>query len=130
MTPLVDGATLNEELRTRNAELSMSNNDMVNLLSNVSLPVVMVGDDLRIRRFTPLAEKLMNFCATDIGRRLAEIHPNLTGVDLDDIVRNTIETATPHEQEVQGEGDRYLMRGRPYKTWNNRSKARSSPSSI
>ena len=112
--------TLNEELQNRNAELSMSNNDMVNLLGNVSIPVVMVGDDLRIRRFTPLAEKLMNFCATDIGRRLAEIRPNLVGVDLDGIVRNTIETAAPHEQEVQAEHDRYLMRVRPYKTWNNK----------
>ncbi len=112
--------TLNEELQNRNAELSMSNNDMVNLLSNVSLPVVMVGDDLRIRRFTPLAENLLNFCSTDIGRGLAEIRPNLVGVDLDGIVRNTIESGTPHEEEVQGERDRYLMRVRPYKTWNNR----------
>jgi two-component system CheB/CheR fusion protein len=112
--------TLNEELQNRNAELSMSNNDMVNLLGNVSLPVVMVGDDLRIRRFTPLAEKLMNFRPTDIGRRLAEIRPNLVGVDLDGIVRDTIETATPQELEVQSESDRYLMRVRPYKTWNNK----------
>lgn len=112
--------TLNEELQNRNAELSMSNNDMVNLLSNVSIPVVMVGDDLRIRRFTPLAEKLMNYCSSDIGRRLAEIRPNLVGVDLDTIVRNTIETASPHELEVQTDHDRYLMRVRPYKTWNNK----------
>jgi two-component system CheB/CheR fusion protein len=80
----------------------------------------MVGDDLRIRCFTPLAEKVMNFCATDIGRRLAEIRPNSAGVDLDGIVRNTIETTTPHEQEVQAEHDRYLMRVGPYKTWNNK----------
>jgi two-component system CheB/CheR fusion protein len=112
--------TLNEELQNRNAELSVSNNDMVNLLSNVSIPVVMVGDDLRIRRFTPLAEKLMNYCSSDIGRRLAEIRPNLVGVDLDTIVRNTIETASPHELEVQSDHDRYLMRVRPYKTWNNK----------
>ncbi|MFZ0883472.1 MAG: chemotaxis protein CheB [Candidatus Acidiferrales bacterium] len=112
--------TLNEELQNRNAELSMSNNDMVNLLSNVSLPIVMVGDDLRIRRFTPLAESLLNFCATDIGRRLAEIRPNLVGVDLDSIVHQTIESGMPHEQEVQGQQDRYLMRVRPYKTWNNK----------
>jgi two-component system, chemotaxis family, CheB/CheR fusion protein len=112
--------TLNEELQNRNAELSMSNNDMVNLLSNVSLPIVMVGDDLRIRRFTPLAETLLNFCAADIGRRLAEIRPNLVGVDLDGIVHNTIETGVAHEQEVQGQHDRYLMRVRPYKTWNNK----------
>jgi PAS domain len=44
----------------------------------------------RIRRFTPPAEKLMNFCATDIGRRLAEIRPNLVGVDLD-----AVSSATP-----------------------------------
>jgi two-component system, chemotaxis family, CheB/CheR fusion protein len=112
--------TLNEELQNRNAELSMSNNDMVNLLSNVSLPIVMVGDDLRIRRFTPLAETLLNFCAADIGRRLAEIRPNLVGLDLDSIVHNTIESGVPHEQEVQGQHDRYLMRVRPYKTWNNK----------
>ncbi|MGC1987251.1 MAG: chemotaxis protein CheB [Candidatus Acidiferrales bacterium] len=112
--------TLNEELQNRNAELSMSNNDMINLLSNVSLPIVMVGDDLRIRRFTPLAESLLNFCAADIGRRLAEIRPNLVGVDLDGIVRNTIESGVAHEQEVQGQHDRYLMRVRPYKTWNNK----------
>jgi two-component system, chemotaxis family, CheB/CheR fusion protein len=112
--------TLNEELQNRNAELSMSNNDMVNLLGNVSLPIVMVGDDQRIRRFTPLAEKLLNFCAADIGRRLAEIRPNLIAVDLDSIVHNTIETGAPQEQEVQGQHDRYLMRVRPYKTWNNK----------
>jgi two-component system, chemotaxis family, CheB/CheR fusion protein len=112
--------TLNEELQNRNAELSMSNNDMVNLLSNVSLPIVMVGDDLRIRRFTPLAETLLNFCAADIGRRVAEIRPNLVGVDLDGIVHNTIESGVAHEQEVQGQHDRYLMRVRPYKTWNNK----------
>ncbi|MGA8021629.1 MAG: chemotaxis protein CheB [Candidatus Acidiferrales bacterium] len=112
--------TLNEELQNRNAELSMSNNDMVNLLSNVSLPIVMVGDDLRIRRFTPLAESLLNFRAADIGRRLAEIRPNLVGVDLDGIVHNTIEAGVAHEQEVQGQHDRYLMRVRPYKTWNNK----------
>ena len=112
--------TLNEELQNRNAELSMSNNDMINLLSNVSLPIVMVGDDLRIRRFTPLAESLLNFCAADIGRRLAEIRPNLVGVDLDGIVHNTIESGVAHEQEVQGQHDRYLMRVRPYKTWNNK----------
>jgi two-component system CheB/CheR fusion protein len=43
------------------------------------------------------------------------------GVDLDTIVRNTIETGTPHEREVQTDHDRYLMRVRPYKTWNNKT---------
>jgi two-component system CheB/CheR fusion protein len=48
--------TLNEELQNRNIELSLANNDLINLLGNVNIPVVMVGNDLRIRRFTPPAE--------------------------------------------------------------------------
>jgi two-component system CheB/CheR fusion protein len=48
-------ATVNEELRHRNAELARVNNDLVNVLGGVSIPIVMVGRDLRVRRFTPLA---------------------------------------------------------------------------
>ncbi|HEV8458110.1 MAG TPA: chemotaxis protein CheB, partial [Methylomirabilota bacterium] len=51
-------ATVNEELHNRNLELSQSINDFVNLLASVQLPIVMLGSDLRIRRFTPMAEKL------------------------------------------------------------------------
>src|SRR5205823_1214507 len=47
-------ATVNDELRHRNAELARVNNDLVNLLSGVNIPIVMVGRDLRVRRFTPL----------------------------------------------------------------------------
>ena len=60
-------ATVNEELQTRNAELGQSNNDLVNLLSSVQMAIVMLGPDLRIRRFTPMAEKMLNLIATDVG---------------------------------------------------------------
>ena len=50
-------STLNDELHGRNEELSRVNSDLVNLLSNVQIPVVMVSHDLRIRRFTPAAER-------------------------------------------------------------------------
>jgi two-component system CheB/CheR fusion protein len=33
---------------------------MINLLSSVNLPVVMLGEDLHIRRFTPAALKVLN----------------------------------------------------------------------
>ena len=59
-------STLNEELQNSNAELTLSNNDQLNLMTNVNLPVVMVGNDLRIRRFTPPAEMLLNLLP---GRR-------------------------------------------------------------
>jgi two-component system CheB/CheR fusion protein len=60
-------ATVNEELHNRNTELGQANNDFLNLLSSVQLAIVMLGADLRIRRFTPMAEKLFNLIAADVG---------------------------------------------------------------
>src|SRR5208283_4939763 len=62
--------TLNEEMQNRNAELSSANNDLLNLLGQVDIPVVMVSNDLRIRRFSPPAHKVLNLMPNDVGRRL------------------------------------------------------------
>ena len=111
-------STLNEELQNSNAELTQSNNDQLNLMTNVNLPVVMVGNDLRIRRFTPPAEKLLNLLAGDVGRRLGEIRSNLEPDDLEQIARTTIEKTVFQEKEVRlKDGPWYLLRVRPYKTW-------------
>src|SRR5207248_4655044 len=90
--------TLNEELHNRNTELSAANNDLVNLFANVNVPVVMVGNDLRIRRFTPPAQKLLNLLQGDIGRRIGEIRPNADVDDLEKTVLETIDSAATHER--------------------------------
>ena len=51
--------TLNDELQNRNLTLDQLNFDMINLLTSVNLPVIMLGSDLCIRRFTPVAEKVL-----------------------------------------------------------------------
>jgi two-component system CheB/CheR fusion protein len=114
-------ATVNEELRHRNAELARVNDDLVNLLTGVSIPIVMVSRDLRIRRFTPLAEKTFNLIATDIGRPMSDIKPNLDVPDLPRLVTGVIDTLTPFEGEVQdSDGRWYLLRVRPYITLDNK----------
>lgn len=113
--------TLNEELQNRNAELSLANNDLMNLLGNVNIPVVMVGNDLRVRRFTSPAQKLLNLIPADIGRRLGEIRPNLNIDNLEELVRETIDSTILHEQEVREmNGGWHILRIRPYKTWDNK----------
>ena len=114
--------TLNEELQNRNAELSAANNDLLNLLGNVTVPVVIVDQDLRIRRFTPPAQKILNLLPSDVGRRLAEIRPNLSEDDLGKFAREAIDRVAPQDREVQESetGAWYLMRVRPYKTWDNK----------
>jgi len=114
--------TLNEELQNRNLELTAVNNDLLNLLGNVTMPVVIVGHDLHIRRFTPPAQKLLNLLPGDVGRRLGEIRPNIEVEDLGEFARESIEQVSPLEREVREKetGEWYLMRARPYKTWDSK----------
>jgi two-component system, chemotaxis family, CheB/CheR fusion protein len=113
--------TLNEEMQNRNAELSSVNGDLLNLLDTVNLPVVMVSLDLRIRRFTPPSQKLLNLQPGDIGRRLGEIRTNLELQDLETLVQKTIRSANPQEYEVREKtGTWYALRIRPYKTWDSK----------
>ena len=113
--------TLNEEMQNRNAELGSANNDLLNLLGHVDIPVVMVSNDLRIRRFTPPAQKLLNLLPGDIGRRLGEIRPNLDVEDLEGLAREAIRHAAAQERQVRtNEGGWQVLHVRPYKTWDNR----------
>jgi two-component system CheB/CheR fusion protein len=110
-------ATVNEELRHRNAEMHRVNNDLVNLLSGVNIPILMVSRDLRIRRYTPLAEKLFSVIPTDVGRPLSDIKSNLANIDLAPIVTQVIDALAPHEDEIQDRaGNWYSLRVRPYVT--------------
>ncbi len=113
--------TVNEELQNRNDELSQLNNDLNNLLSSVNIPIIMLGNDLRIRRFTPMAEKIMNLIATDVGRPITDIKPNLKIQDLRQSIARVINTLEIHENDVEDNSGRwYSMRIRPYRTLDNK----------
>jgi two-component system, chemotaxis family, CheB/CheR fusion protein len=113
--------TLNEELQNRNAELSQVNNDLSNLLGSVSMPILMLGSDLTIRRITPLAERFFNLIPSDVGRRITDINPNIVIDDLDKLVSEVIDTLRIVERDVQDrEGRWYSLRVRPYRTSENK----------
>ena len=113
--------TLNEELHARNDELSRVNSDLVNLLSSVQFAVLMVTSDLRIRRFTPMAEKVLNLIPTDVGRPIGDIKPNIDLPDLESLITQAIDTVGPIEREAKDrQGVTYLVRIRPYKNLENR----------
>jgi two-component system CheB/CheR fusion protein len=113
--------TVNEELQGRNEELIHANSDLVNLLGNVQLAIVIVSNDLRIRRFTPIAERVLNLIATDVGRPIGHIKPNIDCPDLESLIGEVVDRMTPIEREVQDhQGVWYSMRIRPYKNLENR----------
>jgi two-component system CheB/CheR fusion protein len=113
--------TVNEELRARNEELARINSDLINVLNGVQMAVVIVSGDLRIRRFTPLAEKLLNLIAGDVGRPINQIKPNITIPDLERLIVKVIDAMTVEQREVQDlEGRTYSLSIRPYKDVNQR----------
>ena len=59
--------------------MSQSNADLVNLLDTVDIPIVILDADRRIRRFTPRARDVLNLQATDVGRPIDDIDPNVGG---------------------------------------------------
>ena len=87
----------------------------------MNMPIVMTSGDLRIRRFTPSAEKVLRLIPTDVGRPIADLKPRINVPNLEEIMRQVVDTLQPHEQEVQDqEGRLYLLRVRPYRTADNR----------
>jgi two-component system, chemotaxis family, CheB/CheR fusion protein len=113
--------TVNEELHGRNEELSRVNSDLVNLLGSVEIAIVIVSSDMRIRRFTPMAERILNLIPSDVGRPIGHIKPNIDCPDLEDAIVDAVDRVTPNEREVQDrQGAWYSMRIRPYKSVDNR----------
>jgi two-component system, chemotaxis family, CheB/CheR fusion protein len=59
--------------------------------------------------------------ATDIGRRITELRPNIDLSDLENILSDVIETLSTRERKVTDkEGRDYSLRVRPYRTTDNK----------
>jgi two-component system CheB/CheR fusion protein len=93
----------------------------MNVLSSVQIAILIVSSDFRIRRFTPMAERIMNLIASDVGRPIGHIKPNLDAPDLEVWIREAIDTVVSVERNVQDrQGNWYSLRIRPYKGVDNR----------
>jgi two-component system CheB/CheR fusion protein len=113
--------TVNDELQARNDELSRVNSDLVNLVGSVQIAIVIVGSDLRIRRFTPMAERVMNLIPADLDRSIAHINPNLECPNLPELIIECMDTVAPLERDVRDrQGRWYALRIRPYKNLDNK----------
>jgi len=113
--------TLNEELSNRNLEMMQLTNELNNLLASTQMPIVMVDNALTVRRATPAARGAFNILPTDIGRPLTELRSNIDVPDLENILREVIETLITRERKVTDkEGRPYSLRVRPYRTTDNK----------
>lgn len=112
--------TVNEELQIRNSDLTILGSDLSNLLSSTEIPILMVANDGKIRRFTSEAREAFNLISTDIGRSISDIKSNF-GLDLVELISEVAETLLAKRIEVQDKtGAWRQLQIRPYKTLENK----------
>jgi two-component system CheB/CheR fusion protein len=113
--------TVNEEMALRHVEMGTLSNDVNNLLNSINIPVVIVGGDLRIRRFTVAAGRALHLIPADVGRPLGDLQWDFTEPDLGKVVLEVAASGNPQDHEVRNrEGRWQSLRVHPYKTSDNR----------
>jgi two-component system CheB/CheR fusion protein len=99
--------TLNEDLKIGNVELSQVNRDLTNLLESISIPLVMVGRDLRIRRFTRAMEPVFNLIASDIGRSITDLQPQIELPDLRPLLLEAMKGGNRKPRDIRDSSGRW-----------------------
>jgi two-component system CheB/CheR fusion protein len=106
--------TLNEELKIGNLEYSKVNRDLSNLLESISIPLGMVGRDLRIRRFTRAMEPMLNLIASDVGRSITDLQPQVELPDLRRLLLDAMEGGSRQPRDIRdSHGHWYSLRVLP-----------------
>ncbi len=114
-------STTNDELRSRNRQQNRDNSDLNNFVDSISVPILMLNNELQIRRLTPTAQRLFNYIPSDVGRRFSDLRSDFEVADLKSMALEVLETLNTKEQEIQTQaGHWYSLRIRPYRTTENR----------
>jgi two-component system, chemotaxis family, CheB/CheR fusion protein len=113
--------TVNEEIQHRNQQLAQLSNDLINILNSATIPIVMLGEDLHIRRFTPEAERIFGFSNHDMGKALTHLPLNVEIPNLERWMLDVMRDVTMKTAQVNGrDGKPYRLRITPYRTLENK----------
>lgn len=112
--------TVNAELQAKVEQLASIQNDVKNLLDNLSVGTIFLDEQLVIRRFTQEAVRAYHLIASDVGRPLADIKSKVESNDLLVKAQTVLDSLIPYESELCTEsGFWYLTRIQPYRTLDN-----------
>lgn len=109
-------STVNSELQDKNAELSKANEEMRNFLDRLDIPILVVDNDLRVKRFNEATASLINLIDSDINRPLGQVTNNLVYEAFIDDVDEAVRKTRYMECKISSKsGDRFWARMIPYK---------------
>jgi two-component system CheB/CheR fusion protein len=113
--------TVNEEIQHRNQQLAQLSNDLINLLNSTTIPMIMLGEDLHIRRYTPEAARVFGFNEHDVGKPLTHLHLKIELPQLKRWMLDVMRDVNIRNEHVQGrDGKTYNLRVTPYRTLENK----------
>ena len=113
--------TVNEEIQHRNQQLAQLSNDLINLLNSATIPMIMLGEDLHIRRYTPEAERVFGFSSHDIGKALTHLHLKLDIPELERWMLDVMRDVSMRNEQIDAyDGRSYKLRITPYRTLENK----------
>jgi len=120
--------SLNEELQTVNNELqgkvdllSRSNNDMKNLLNSTDIATLFLDNDLKVRRFTTQATKIIKLIPGDVGRPITDLASELLYPELAEDAREVLRKLCFLEKPISTRDGRWFTtRIMPYRTLDDR----------
>lgn len=128
MTSKEEMQSLNEELQTVNSELqvkvdelSRSNNDMKNLLNSTDIATLFLDNDLKVRRFTTQATKIIKLIPGDVGRPITDLASDLLYPELTVDAREVLQKLGFAEKPINARDGRWFtVRIMPYRTLDDR----------
>lgn len=107
--------TVNSEHQNKIIELTELNNDVDNLLTSCRIGMLLLDEDLEIRKFSPEIANVFHIMGKDIGRPIQHLSHRLQDIDPYMAMGEVLRSEQPFEQEVRSQQDRwYLLRIQPY----------------
>ncbi|ETA68852.1 methylase of chemotaxis methyl-accepting protein [Methanolobus tindarius DSM 2278] len=107
--------TVNSEFQAKIIELTELNQDMENLMANTQIGTLFLDENLEIRKYTTMIEKIFHLVDNDIGRPLEGIANKVVDIDLITIIKDVHENNRSYENEVHTKDDRwYFLKVLPY----------------
>src|SRR6185436_14206820 len=101
--------------------LSRSNNDMKNLLNSTDIATLFLDNDLKVRRFTTQATKLIQLIPGDVGRPITDLASDLLYPELVDDAQEVLRKLGFAEKPVNARDGRWFtVRIMPYRTLDDR----------
>jgi two-component system CheB/CheR fusion protein len=113
--------TVNAELQVRVDELSRSNNDMKNLLNSTDIATLFLDKDLKVRRFTTQATKIIKLIPGDVGRPITDLGSDLLYPELPADACEVLQKLGFTEKSINTRDGRWFtVRIMPYRTLDDR----------